>query len=65
LEFEQKPEHNSFNRKQHDWILQNYFEYGYNSDGGRKFASINQLITSNIEESEIKKILDGVPSNFL
>lgn len=39
LKFDQKAPHGSFNKQRGDWILQNKFEYGYFTDGGRRLAS--------------------------
>jgi hypothetical protein len=34
-------ESNAMNKDQHDFILSNKFEYGYDKNGGRRYASQN------------------------
>jgi hypothetical protein len=53
----QYKESNGLNKTQHDWILSNKFEYGYDPNGGRKLASFNTKNDSVLQTNEIKKIL--------
>jgi len=45
-------------------ILSHKFEYGYNPDGGRRWASSNTERTRTVEKQQIKEILKEIPQNY-
>lgn len=45
-------------------MLSNKFEYGYDTCGGRKFASTDTFKKSAIEKNEIKNIVGNIGSNY-
>lgn len=49
--FQQKEPHRAFNKNQGDMILSHKFEYGYNEEGGRKWASKESLQRESIQDS--------------
>lgn len=58
-------ESNAMNKDQHDFILSNKFEYGYDKNGGRRYASQSTTQKLQFEQSEISKIIEkDVPVNF-
>ena len=50
-----------FNKELGDFVLSNKFEYGYDTCGGRKFASTDTFRKAALERNEIKNIVGGKP----
>ena len=46
-------------------ILSHKFEYGYNEEGGRKWASKESLQRESIQDNQIKTILNDIPKNYI
>lgn len=60
----QLKEQNGFNKGLGEFVLSNKFEYGYDTNGGRKFASGDNAKKSQIEKQEIITIVSNIGSNY-
>lgn len=54
----------SFNKGLGDFVLSNKFEYGYDNNGGRKFASTDTIRKQAIEKNEINNIVENIGQNY-
>ena len=65
LTFDQKLPHSMFNKERGDWILENKFEYGYNTLGGRRLGSIEGKTFNQSQKNQLNEIRADVPQNYV